>query len=73
MFMGIPFLTSTELAIRWKLTRKTIEKWRCAGKSPPYKKIGGRILYKTEDIKKFEDEAERHHTSMTEAPFLKSA
>lgn len=70
MIMGTPFLTSKELAERWKLTPETMKKWRCSGKSPPYKKIGGRILYKTEDIEKLEDEADRYHTSMTKAPSL---
>lgn len=68
MFMGTPFLTSRQVAERWKLTPETMKKWRCAGKSPPYRKMGGRILYKAEDIKKFEDDALRYHTSMLEAP-----
>lgn len=67
--MGMPFLTSRELAERWRLTPKTLDKWRCAGKSPPYEKIGSRILYKISEIEEFERKALRYHTSMLEAPF----
>lgn len=73
MFMRTIYLTSKEVAIRWKLTPETMKKWRCAGKSPPYRKLGGRILYKIEEIERFEAEALRYHTSMTEAPFLNVA
>lgn len=68
MYMGMPFLTSSELAHRWRLTPKTLDKWRCAGKSPPYEKIGSRILYKMDEIEEFERNALRYHTSQVESP-----
>lgn len=68
MYMGTPFLTSSELAKRWRLTPKTLDKWRCAGKSPPYEKIGSRILYKIDEIEAFERKALRYHTSQFEFP-----
>ena len=69
MFMGTPYLTSKELAERWKLTVETLKKWRIAGKGPPHRKLGGRILYKFEEIQKIEDAAIRYHTSMPSSPF----
>lgn len=68
MYQGTIFITSKEVAIRWKLTPETMKKWRCAGKSPPYRKLGKRILYKIEEIERFEDKALRYNTSMLEAP-----
>ena len=64
MFMGTPYLTSKELAIRWKLTAETLKKWRIAGKGPRHRKLGGRILYHIEEVMKIEDRAIRYHTSM---------
>lgn len=69
MFMGTPYLTSKELSERWKLTVETLKKWRIAGKGPRHRKLGGRILYKIEEILKIEDEAIRYHTSTPSSPF----
>ena len=64
------FLTSREVAKRWKFTLGTLKKWRCAGKGPHYHKMGKCILYSFEDIEQFENNALRYHTSMQEAPSL---
>ena len=64
MFMGTTYLTSRELSMRWKLTVETLKKWRIAGKGPSHHKLGGRILYKLEEITRLEDEAIRDNTSM---------
>ncbi|MBF0584659.1 MAG: helix-turn-helix domain-containing protein [Magnetococcales bacterium] len=44
----------SHLARRWGIAPKTLQNWRCAGKGPPYIKIGGRIMYRWEDIKQYE-------------------
>lgn len=67
------FLTSRQVAERWKFTPATLKKWRCAGKGPHFHKMGSRILYAFEEIEKFEDNALRYHTSMLEAPCLKKS
>jgi len=39
------YLTSKELAHRWRLSEQTLANWRHAKKGPPFLRIGGRILY----------------------------
>lgn len=50
------YLTPAELCHRWKgqITEKTLANWRCAGDGPSYTKIGGRVMYHIDDVKKYE-------------------
>jgi len=32
---------------------KTLEKWRCRGGGPPYKKISKRVYYDVDDLREF--------------------
>lgn len=50
------FLTPHELAMRYngKVTVRTLANWRSAGISPPFTKVGGRILYRLQDIEEWE-------------------
>ncbi len=48
--------TQKELARRWTLSHRTLERWRWAGEGPAYMKIGGRIVYRLDDILAFEKE-----------------
>lgn len=52
-----------ELAERWKLSPRTLERWRWTGDGPTYLKIGGRVVYRLEDIEAFEAEQERRSTA----------
>lgn len=58
------FLNQSELAERWRVSVKTLERWRYEGKRPPYVKIHGRVLYRIEDISKFEDECIQKNTKI---------
>lgn len=58
------FLTSHVLAHRWNIQPATLRQWRWIGKGPVYLKIGSRVLYRLEDIEKFEETRLRQHTSM---------
>lgn len=49
-------LTQEELACHWRISPRTLEGWRSNGVGPQYLKIGGRILYRLEDIKSYEIE-----------------
>ena len=60
-----PFLSSRQLARRWRIPIATLRQWRWEGKGPRFHKIGGQVLYYVKDIKAFEEEALRHHTTMT--------
>lgn len=55
---GESFLTDTELAQRLKLTKRTLQEYRNAGKIPFYQ-IGGKILYREADIEKLLTENRR--------------
>jgi hypothetical protein len=47
-------LNQIELSRRWNLSPRTLERWRWLGQGPVHLKIGGRVLYRLEDIEAFE-------------------
>lgn len=47
-------LTQRELADRWNKSEATIERYRSDGVGPVYLKIGGKVMYRVEDIEQFE-------------------
>lgn len=48
------FLTPIELAARWRISPRTLERWRWAGEGLPFTKIGGRVLYSLADVEAYE-------------------
>jgi hypothetical protein len=42
------------LARRWRLSERTLERWRYEGIGPPYLKIGGRVVYRVADVAGYE-------------------
>tara|TARA_R100001443_G_scaffold97509_1_gene104347 strand:+ start:36 stop:194 length:159 start_codon:yes stop_codon:yes gene_type:complete len=44
------FLTSQELAERWRVHLDSIYRWRREGKPPSFYTINGKILYKLAEI-----------------------
>lgn len=42
--------TQKELARRWTISHRTLERWRWTGEGPSFMKIGGRIIYRLEDV-----------------------
>ncbi len=47
-------LTTREVAVRWRMSGRTLERWRAQGQGPAWLAIGGRILYPLEDIQTYE-------------------
>jgi len=47
-------LDQNDLAARWKISPRTLERWRWLNQGPRYLKIGGRVVYRLEDIEAFE-------------------
>ena len=45
-----PCLTQKELARRWTVSHRTLESWRWTGQGPAFMKIGGRIIYRFDDV-----------------------
>ena len=41
-------------ALRWGMSPRTLEDWRWRKKGPRYLKIGGRVMYRLEDIEAYE-------------------
>jgi hypothetical protein len=56
-------LHQVELARRWKLSPRTLERWRWLGTGPTYIKVGGRVLYRLEDVEAHEADNLRTSTS----------
>lgn len=47
-------LTEQMLAERWHCYTSRLQRWRAANTGPSYLKIGGKVLYRQEDIRAFE-------------------
>jgi hypothetical protein len=55
-------LNQIELSRRWKVSPRTLERWRWLGQGPRFMKLGGRVAYRLEDIEAFEAEQLREIT-----------
>jgi len=56
----IRHLNQVELARRWSLSHRTLERWRWEGRGPQYLKIGGRVAYRLSDIEAYEASRQRN-------------
>ena len=65
--MPIKHLNQTDLARRWKISPRTLERWRWVGVGPVFLKVGGRILYRLEDVETFGARQRRQCTTDTES------
>ena len=50
----IHHLTQLELARRWAISPRTLERWRSTGRGPNFLRLGRRVVYRLEDIEAFE-------------------
>jgi hypothetical protein len=64
--MAIQHINQIELSRRWRLSPRTLERWRYRGTGPQYLKVGGRIVYRLDDIEAFE--ATQIHATRDAAP-----
>ena len=67
--MTTKHLNQIELADRWNISHRTLERWRWAGEGPCYLKIGGRVVYRQEDIEAYEVSQLRGSTSMPDTRY----
>lgn len=58
--MEITHLNQYDLAKRWRMSQRTLERWRWQGIGPTYLKLGMRIVYRIADIEAFEQKGEHH-------------
>jgi len=68
----IKHLNQIELSRRWSLSPRTLERWRWLREGPVYLKIGGRVLYRLEDIEAYEAEQIRRNRSQRYIPRIVS-
>ena len=52
--MDLRHLNQIQLSRRWTLSPRTLERWRWLKAGPPYLKIGGRVVYRLEDVEDYE-------------------
>ncbi len=55
-------LNQIDLADRWNISHRTLERWRWTGEGPHFIKLGGRVLYRLQDVEAFEAEQLRSRT-----------
>lgn len=51
---SVRHLNQIDLSRRWRLSPRTLERWRWLKLGPPYVKVGGRVLYRLDDIEAHE-------------------
>ena len=54
--MSETFLTTKELAERWKISERSVERWRTRGTGPPWFKCGKKPLYGLTRVEEHERE-----------------
>ena len=55
-------MNETELAARWNLSPKTLQRWRSEGRGPRFMKMSKRVVYPIDEIFDFESRALRAAT-----------
>ena len=48
------FLKEEELASRWRISIKALQRWRLIGDGPPFLKVGRSVRYRISDVEAFE-------------------
>jgi hypothetical protein len=56
-------LNQIELSRRWRISARTLERWRWLGQGPKFLKIGGRVVYRVDDVENYEAEQVRSSTA----------
>ena len=49
------YITTKELATRWRMSPQTLANQRSLGTGPPYLKLGNHIAYRVSDIEAYEE------------------
>ena len=61
--MSVNHLNQVELSRRWSISPRTLERWRWLGQGPQFLKIGGRFVYRLDDVEAYEAQQIRTSTS----------
>lgn len=60
--MSTRHFSQIELAARWNISHRTLERWRWTGEGPQFVKLGGRVVYRLDDVEAYEAEQLRRGT-----------
>lgn len=60
-------LRTPDAALLLGLSARTLEKHRCYGTGPVYRKLGGRVVYAVDDLVSWAEQGSRRSTSDTAA------
>lgn len=71
--MSTIYMSSHQLAQRWCMSPKTLERWRWEGNGPQHLKVGGKVLYPIADVVAFEQEGLRQATAKHQGTPLTAA
>ena len=55
-------INEVELAERWNLSPKTLQRWRSEGRGPRFMKMSKRVVYPMDEVLDFESQALRAST-----------
>lgn len=67
--MKATHMNQLELAVRWRISHRTLERWRWTGEGPKFVKLGGRVVYRLDDIEEYEQTMLRTCTPANERTF----
>lgn len=62
---ALTHINQCQLAKRWNMSPRTLERWRWLGQGPVFLKLGGRVVYRLQDV---EDYEARHLQANTNGP-----
>ena len=57
--METKHLNQADLARRWRISPRTLERWRWVKQGPAYLKVGNHVVYRIEDVEAYETEQRR--------------
>ena len=52
--MTLTHLNQIDLARRWRISPRTLERWRWQKIGPVYLKVGNHVVYRIEDVEAYE-------------------
>lgn len=58
--MHYPVMTEKQIAARWKISLKTLRRWRLDGEGPVWHKLFHHVRYHEADILEFERQGAQH-------------
>ena len=62
--MHYPVMTERQLAFRWKISLKTLRRWRLDGEGPVWHKLFQHVRYHEADVLEFERQSAQHWTAI---------